>query len=43
ATPWLLIQPDLQGMLSPSGGVLDTAGRRVKDEAIFGLHSSMSF
>ncbi|WP_244285044.1 carbohydrate porin [Acetobacter persici] len=43
ATRWLLIQPDLQGMLSPSGGVLDTAGRRVKDEAIFGLHSSVSF
>ncbi|MFT9025103.1 MAG: carbohydrate porin [Acetobacter indonesiensis] len=43
ACSWLLIQPDIQGILSPSGGVVDDDGRRVHDEAIFGMHSSVSF
>jgi len=43
ACPWLLVQPDIQGILSPSGGVVGDNGRRVKDEAIFGLHSSVDF
>lgn len=43
ATPWLQIQPDIQGMLSPSGGVLSISGRKVRDEAVFGLHSNVAF
>ena len=41
--PWLMLQPDIQGVVSPSGGVLDNAGRRVRNEAIFGLHSEITF
>lgn len=40
---WLLIQPDIQGIIAPSGGVPDASGRRVGNEAIFGLHSNVSF
>ncbi|MBB2201553.1 carbohydrate porin [Gluconacetobacter tumulisoli] len=42
-TSWMAVQPDLQGLIEPSGGVLDTAGRRVGNAAIFGLHSSVAF
>ncbi|KAB8124320.1 carbohydrate porin [Komagataeibacter medellinensis] len=42
-TPWFMLQPDIQGIVSPSGGVLDSRGQRVHDEAIFGLHSSVTF
>ncbi|SAY48152.1 MULTISPECIES: carbohydrate porin [Acetobacteraceae] len=42
-TPWFMLQPDIQGIVSPSGGVLDDRGRRVHDEAIFGLHGSVTF
>ncbi|MDT8873263.1 carbohydrate porin [Komagataeibacter rhaeticus] len=41
--PWLMLQPDIQGILSPSGGVLDNAGRRVRNEAIFGIHGEITF
>ncbi|MFT8590760.1 MAG: carbohydrate porin [Acetobacter orientalis] len=40
---WLLVQPDIQGIIAPSGGVPDNTGARVRNEAIFGLHSSVSF
>lgn len=40
---WLLVQPDIQGIIAPSGGVQDATGARVKNEAIFGLHSNVSF
>ncbi|CAM2961076.1 carbohydrate porin [Komagataeibacter xylinus] len=42
-TPWFMLQPDIQGIISPSGGVLDNKGQHVHDEAIFGLHSSVTF
>ena len=43
ATPWFILQPDIQGIVSPSGGVLDSKGQRVHDEAIFGLHGNVTF
>lgn len=43
AVGWLSVQPDIQGIIAPSGGVQDSSGHRVKDEAIFGLHTSVSF
>nr|WP_255673755.1 carbohydrate porin [Komagataeibacter sp. FNDCF1] len=42
-TPWMVVQPDIQGIVSPSGGVLDSKGERVRDEATFGLHSNLTF
>ncbi|WP_239029865.1 carbohydrate porin [Novacetimonas pomaceti] len=42
-TPWFMLQPDIQGIISPSGGVLDNKGQHVHDEAIFGLHSNVTF
>ncbi|MBY4639900.1 carbohydrate porin [Gluconacetobacter entanii] len=43
-TPWMVMQPDFQYVWHPSGGAPDWTGlRRVGDEAIFGLHSSITF
>ncbi|GAB6968703.1 carbohydrate porin [Komagataeibacter kakiaceti JCM 25156] len=43
-TPWMVMQPDFQYVWHPSGGVYDwTGNRRVGDEAIFGLHSNITF
>ncbi|AHI25237.1 porin B carbohydrate-selective OprB [Komagataeibacter xylinus E25] len=43
-TPWMVMQPDFQYIWNPSGGVADWSGnRRVGNEAIFGLHSSITF
>ncbi|WP_264806508.1 carbohydrate porin, partial [Acetobacter estunensis] len=44
--PWWVIQPDFQYVWRPGGGVQDYGSshlRRVRDEAIFGLHSSINF
>ncbi|MGY6770291.1 carbohydrate porin [Komagataeibacter sp. NFXK3] len=43
-TPWMVMQPDFQYVWHPSGGVADWTGyRRVGNEAVFGLHSSITF
>ncbi|NHN84531.1 carbohydrate porin [Acetobacter musti] len=42
-TAWLALQPDIQGVLSPSGGTVSSQGRHISDEAIFGLHSNVTF
>ncbi|PYD56319.1 hypothetical protein CFR75_11390, partial [Komagataeibacter xylinus] len=45
-TPWMVMQPDFQYVWNPSGGVPDygvSYNRRVGNEAIFGLHSSITF
>ncbi len=43
ALSWLSVQPDMQGLINPSGGVYDTiSGRKVQDALIFGLHLGMS-
>ncbi len=38
---WLSLQPDLQGLIAPSGGVY-VSGRRVRDALILGLHAGLS-
>ncbi|NHN87549.1 carbohydrate porin [Acetobacter conturbans] len=40
--PWMTLQPDVQGLINPSGGAYDS-GRRVKSALIFGLHLGLSF
>ncbi|NPC68124.1 carbohydrate porin, partial [Komagataeibacter sp. AV436] len=42
-TPWMIIQPDIQGIVAPSGGVRDSKGERVRNEATFGLHTNVNF
>ncbi|AKR48034.1 MULTISPECIES: carbohydrate porin [Acetobacter] len=43
-TPWWVMQPDFQYVWHPSGGVTDWTGNRlVGNEAIFGLHSNITF
>ncbi|MBV1831523.1 carbohydrate porin [Komagataeibacter sp. AV436] len=45
-TPWMVMQPDFQYVWNPSGGVPDYGvgyNRRVGNEAIFGLHTSLTF
>ena len=43
-TPWMVLQPDLQYIINPSGGVLTTnTYKKVGNEVVFGLHSNISF
>ncbi|MCK9819904.1 carbohydrate porin [Komagataeibacter oboediens] len=44
-TPWLVMQPDFQYVWHPAGGGSDPSYpyRRTGDEAIFGLHSNITF
>ncbi|TQL16613.1 OprB family porin [Zymomonas mobilis] len=43
-TPWMVLQPDLQYIVHPSGGVLNAnTGKQVGNEVVFGLHSNISF
>ena len=44
-TPWWLVQPDLQYVFRPSGGIVnpDGSGRRVGDALILGLRSAVTF
>ncbi|AHI24166.1 porin [Komagataeibacter xylinus] len=44
-TPWLVMQPDFQYVWHPAGGGADPSfpHRRTGDEAIFGLHGSITF
>ncbi|MFT8719310.1 MAG: carbohydrate porin [Acetobacter sp.] len=40
--PWLTVQPDVQGLINPSGGAYDS-GKRVRNALIMGLHLGFSF
>ncbi|MFT9253894.1 MAG: carbohydrate porin, partial [Acetobacter okinawensis] len=42
--PWWVMQPDFQYIWNPSGGVYDSrySTKRVGNEAVFGLHSSIT-
>nr|WP_082071204.1 carbohydrate porin [Komagataeibacter xylinus] len=44
-TPWMVMQPDFQYVWHPAGGGSDPSFpyRRTGDEAIFGLHSNITF
>ena len=44
-TPWLLLQPDAQYVIHPGGGLPqpDDNGRRIGDEAVFGLRGTITF
>jgi len=43
--PWWVLQPDFQYVFDPGGGILDPANpvKRIGDEAIFGLRTTVSF
>jgi porin len=42
--PWWQVQPDFQYVFNPGGGVLDpNTGARVRDEAVFGLRTNITF
>ncbi|MCP1245023.1 carbohydrate porin [Acetobacter cerevisiae] len=45
--PWLVIQPDFQEIWNPMGGKADprypSTGRRIGNETVFGLHTSVTF
>ena len=44
-TPWLLVQPDFQYFFTPGGGVPNpnAPGKRIGNEAVFGLHTNVVF
>ncbi|MGS0646550.1 carbohydrate porin [Komagataeibacter melomenusus] len=44
-TPWMVVQPDFQYVLNPSGGMGDPSCpmRRIGNEAVFGLHTNVNF
>ncbi|NPC68123.1 carbohydrate porin, partial [Komagataeibacter sp. AV436] len=44
-TPWMVVQPDFQYVLNPSGGMGDPSCpmRRIGNEAVFGLHGNVTF
>ncbi|MGX7345270.1 carbohydrate porin [Acetobacter pasteurianus] len=44
-TPWMVVQPDFQYILNPSGGIGDPScpTRRIGNEAIFGFHTNVNF
>jgi porin len=44
-TPWLQVQPDFQYFKRPGGGIVDPGDptRRLRDEAVFGLRTSIVF
>jgi len=44
-SPWLSVQPDLQFVARPGGGIADPAGhgRRIGDEAVAGIRGTVSF
>jgi porin len=43
--PWLLVQPDFQYIHRPGGGIADpnNPAQRLRDEAVFGLRSTITF
>jgi porin len=43
-TPWLQVQPDLQYIFHPGGGLADAAGTgEIGDEAVFGVRTNILF
>ncbi len=42
-TPWLLVQPDLQYIINPGGGVLNPDGSLRKNALVIGVRSSINF
>ncbi len=42
-TPWLSVQPDVQYIFNPSGGVLNPNGATRRDALVLGLRSALSF
>jgi porin len=43
-TPWWQLQPDFQYVFNPGGGVADpNTGQRIKNEAVLGLRTNISF
>ena len=44
-TPWWQVQPDFQYVFNPGGGLPNpnSPGRRIADEAVFGLRSTVAF
>jgi porin len=44
-SPWLSVQPDVQYVARPGGGIADPgrAGRRIGDEAVFGVRGTITF
>ncbi len=45
AAPWLLLQPDFQYVYTPGGGIANplVPGRRVGNEAVFGIRTNITF
>ena len=45
AAPWLLLQPDVQYVYTPGGGIANpqAPGRRVGNEAVFGVRTNITF
>lgn len=45
AAPWLLLQPDFQYVYLPGGGIANplVPGRRVGNEAVFGIRTNVTF
>jgi len=41
--PWWQVQPDLQYVFNPGAGTVDDNGQRIKNEAIIGLRTNISF
>jgi len=42
-TPWCQLQPDFQYVFNPGGGIPNSAGQLVKDEAVIGLRVNVAF
>ncbi|MGB9154623.1 MAG: carbohydrate porin [Alphaproteobacteria bacterium] len=41
--PWWQVQPDIQYVFNPGAGAVDDSGQRIKNEAIIGLRTNISF
>ena len=41
--PWWQVQPDIQYVFNPGAGAVDNNGQRIKNEAIIGLRTNISF
>jgi porin len=43
--PWWQIQPDIQYVFNPGGGIVnpDNLNQRVKNEAVLGVRTTISF
>ena len=41
--PWIQIQPDIQYVVNPGAGVVDTGDTRIKNELVVGVRTNISF